>query len=100
MLGAEIGAQVWRAFPDASRVARAYAFEQGFHIIHAGFARHGGCDHLAQAACARRPHQGAGRNEVGEVKRRDACLFGGLHQGRCANGQIGFEGVESCQIIF
>ena len=48
MGGAEIGAQVRRAFPDTGGILGADTLEKGFHAGHAGLVAHGGVDDLRQ----------------------------------------------------
>jgi hypothetical protein len=73
--------------------------EERFHFIKAGLVTHSGIDHLNERASTSHTHQGASRDEVGEVKRRDAQLFGGLHYRRCANGQLRLELVHGSQVL-
>src|SRR6056297_1741467 len=100
VLRPEVGPEVRVALPDAGGVAMADALEELRHPVHPPLVGDGRVDDLGERPRAGRTHERAGRDEVGEVERRDTELLA-LLDDRCrADGEVGFHRFHRGAIVF
>src|SRR6056297_2759945 len=100
VLRPEVGPEVRVALPYAGGVTVADALEELRHPVHPTLVGDGRVDDLGERPRAGRTHERAGRDEVGEVERRDTELLALLDDRRRADGEVGLHRFHRGAIVF